>query len=370
MNTVHWPHVRLGEVLSKKTDWIDLDPDADYHQVTVRMWGGGVALRGIVKGSSIAATSQNKVQAGQFILSKIDARHGAFGLVPQALDGAVVSQDFPVFEVNEKSLLPEFLGWMSKTGWFVELCRLASEGSTNRVRLREDRFLNHKIPLPPVPEQLRIIEGLNAVAAGVEARARAAASVEEELSGSLKKAFETVTAGAPRARMGDVAPLVRRPVQLAPEGVYHELGVRSFGRGLFDKPPLKGADLTWQKLFRVENGDLVFSNIKAWEGAFAVAKPQDHGKVGSHRYLTCIPLPNKATGNFHGTTFKRKRVSNRSKPLHPVAPTEIEHWARRDLNQSRCLYPRLNLNNGSISFRVRQRARGDLVQRPLPNLTT
>lgn len=244
MNTVHWPHVRLGEVLSKKTDWIDLDPDADYHQVTVRMWGGGVALRGIVKGSSIAATSQNKVQAGQFILSKIDARHGAFGLVPQALDGAVVSQDFPVFEVNEKSLLPEFLGWMSKTGWFVELCRLASEGSTNRVRLREDRFLNHKIPLPPVPEQLRIIEGLNAVAAGVEARARAAASVEEELSGSLKKAFETVTAGAPRARMGDVAPLVRRTVQLAPEGVYHELGVRSFGRGLFDKPPLKGADLT------------------------------------------------------------------------------------------------------------------------------
>ncbi len=171
--------------------------------------------------------------------------------MPEVLDGAVVSQDFPVFEVNEKRLLPEFLGWMSKTKWFVELCRIASEGSTNRVRLREDRFLNHEITLPPVPEQLRIIQGLNAVAAGVEDRARAANAVEADLGASLKKAFETVTIGVPRARMGDVAPLVRRPVQIAPEVVYHELGVRSFGRGLFDKPPLKGADLTWQKLFRV-----------------------------------------------------------------------------------------------------------------------
>lgn len=75
-------------------------------------------------------------------------------------------------------------------------------------------------------------------------------------------------------------------------------GVRSFGRGTFHKPDLLGADLSWQKLFLVQQGDLVFSNIKAWEGAFAVAGPDDHGRVGSHRYLTCVPTQGLATAEF------------------------------------------------------------------------
>jgi type I restriction enzyme S subunit len=98
--------------------------------------------------------------------------------------------------------------------------------------------------------------------------------------------------------MGDVAPLFRRPVPIKPDATYPEIGVRSFGRGLFKKPDLIGAELTWQSLFRIELGDLVFSNIKAWEGAFAVAEPEHHGKHGSHRYLTCVPHPDRATAPF------------------------------------------------------------------------
>jgi type I restriction enzyme S subunit len=58
--------------------------------------------------------------------------------------------------------------------------------------------------------------------------------------------------------------------------VYPEFGARSFGKGLFHKPTLSGADLDWQKLFRVHAGDLVISNIIAWEGAIAVAGEVDH----------------------------------------------------------------------------------------------
>ena len=59
-----------------------------------------------------------------------------------------------------------------------------------------------------------------------------------------------------------------------------------------------GAELTWQSLFRIEEGDLVFSNIKAWEGAFAVAEKEHHGKHGSHRYLTCVPDLDRAAAPF------------------------------------------------------------------------
>jgi type I restriction enzyme, S subunit len=98
--------------------------------------------------------------------------------------------------------------------------------------------------------------------------------------------------------MGDVAPIIRRPVVIEPNAVYAELGVRSFGKGLFKKPDLHGADLTWQKLFRIHRDDIVFSNIKAWEGAFAVAEQPHHGRVGSHRYLTCVVDPQRALPSF------------------------------------------------------------------------
>lgn len=30
-----WPLVRLGELLTKSNDWIDLNPDEEYRQVTI-----------------------------------------------------------------------------------------------------------------------------------------------------------------------------------------------------------------------------------------------------------------------------------------------------------------------------------------------
>ncbi|WP_176559888.1 restriction endonuclease subunit S [Teichococcus rhizosphaerae] len=280
--------VALEDVLRRHNHWIELDPEAEYRQVTVRLWGKGVALRGVCRGADIAAREQVQVQAGQFIMSRIDARHGAFGLVPHELDGAVVSGDFPCFDVDTGRLLPGFLFWLSRTEPFIALCRGASEGSTNRVRLKEDRFLASRIPLPSLDEQRRIVARLNAVDARLKTRIESAERQEAELAAMLRNAFVRITAGSPRAPMAKVAPLVRRPVTIEPGATYEEIGARAFGRGLFAKPDVRGESLTWQKLFWIEEGDLVISNIKAWEGAFAVAEYVHHGKVASHRYLTCV----------------------------------------------------------------------------------
>src|SRR6266480_4699024 len=40
------------------------------------------------------------------------------------------------------------------------------------------------------------------------------------------------------------------------------------------------------------------SNIKASEGALAVAGADDDGRVGSHRYLTCVPIKGVGTARF------------------------------------------------------------------------
>jgi type I restriction enzyme S subunit len=298
MNAHGWPRVPLGEVLFARADWIDLDPDADYRQVTVKMWGEGVTLRRTVKGSAIAATTQVRVRAGQFILSRIDARNGAFGIVPDELDGAVVSNDFPVYETNRDRLVPQFLKWMSKTPWFVDLCRRASEGSTNRVRLKEERFLSNPVPLPPLEEQSRVVTILDESAARILDHAQRVHAMELDLSKTLRAAFRNIISDAPRARMKEIAPLVRRPVEIDLAATYPELGVRSFGKGTFHKPGLPGLEVGSKRLFRIERGDLIFNIVFAWEGAVAVAKEEDSGRVGSHRFLTCVPDSTRVSPQF------------------------------------------------------------------------
>lgn len=341
-----WPTVMLGEVLRPSTDRIALSPDTSYKQVTAKLWGKGLTLRGEVTGAEIAAPHQNRVRKGQFVISKIDARHGAFGVVPSDLDGAVVSNDFPVFDVQTDHALTDYVAWVSRTDWFVALCKRASEGSTNRVRLKEARFLAQSIPLPPLSEQRRVVARLDAAAAAVAARAERAAAAEAEIAATLVTTFGRITANAPRMPMGDVAPLVRRPVAIDPDATYPELGARSFGRGLFTKPDVIGAEVTWQSLYRIEAGDLVFSNIKAWEGAFAVAGTEHAGKHGSHRYLTCVPDPDRATAGYlwyylqseegmrdineaspgsadRNRTLARKRLAAIQVP---VPPLDAQHW--------------------------------------------
>lgn len=163
-----WPLVPLGEVLTKSEEWINLEPEKQYNEVTIRLWGKGVVLRRQVIGAEIASDRRLRVRANQFILSRIDARNGAIGLVPESLDGAVVSTDFPTFALDAERVFSPYLGWMSRTPAFVEICHKASEGTTNRVRLQEDRFLQKEIPLPPLPEQQRIVARIEALAARIE----------------------------------------------------------------------------------------------------------------------------------------------------------------------------------------------------------
>ncbi len=182
-----WPKARLSEVLARSTTSVAIVPDQGYHEITVKLWGKGVVLRGNVSGADIGGTRRFVAKAGQFILSRIDARNGAIGIVPPNLDGAVVSNDFPLFDIASTELEPAFLGWLTKTHDFVELCQRASEGTTNRVRLQEERFLALEIPLPPLAEQRRIVARIEELAAQI-AEARSIRHHAAEEAEALAKA--------------------------------------------------------------------------------------------------------------------------------------------------------------------------------------
>lgn len=121
--TKKYPMAKIGSFLKKSKDQIEIQDDAEYKQVTVKINNGGVIARNdgqLKRGSEIGTKRQTVVHAGQFIVSKIDARNGAFGVIPDDLEGAIVTNDFPVFDVDSSKILPQFMVLISTTPQFVE----------------------------------------------------------------------------------------------------------------------------------------------------------------------------------------------------------------------------------------------------------
>lgn len=90
--------------------------------------------------------------------------------------------------------------------------------------------------------------------------------------------------------LGDVLELRRRQVQVEPDVRYTEIGLRSFGRGVFHKDPVSGQELGGKRVFHIHPGDLLVSNVFGWEGAVAVAGSEESGLIGSHRFMTWTPV--------------------------------------------------------------------------------
>lgn len=144
--------VKISEFLHRKKELIKIDPNKDYSLVTVKLHHKGVVLREEKKGS-LLGSNMYRVSKGQFILSGIDARNGAFGIVPDELDGAIVTNDFWYFDFDESKVKQDFFYWLTNTPLFLDACQKSSKGETQRIRLQKNLFYNFEFHFPPVDKQ-------------------------------------------------------------------------------------------------------------------------------------------------------------------------------------------------------------------------
>lgn len=294
-----WPKVALGELLRRSDEPAALEPAAEYHEVTIKLWGKGVVSRGKVRGSDVVSV-RRVVRANQLILSKIDARNGAIGLVPPELDGAIVSNDFPSFEFRDPNRCnAAFMGWLVRSAPFVELCKAASEGTTNRVRIKEERFFDQAIALPPLVEQQALVTRLDALAEKIR-QVEAHLETIESISSSLLLSLHHKLAGDRRVHLSDVLELMELPEHVTPAGNYPQVGVRGFGGGLFSKAAVGGTDTSYKTFNRLYEGAIVLSQVKGWEGAIARCPRELDGWFVSPEYRTFRCKPGLASGEYFG----------------------------------------------------------------------
>ena len=275
-------------------------PDVEkmYRQIGVKLWGEGAYERETISGSQTSYSTLSQVKTDDIIVNKIWARNGSVAVVPRGLDGCYRSSEFPTFVPIQNKLYPRWFHWLTKTSSFWEQCDDKSRGTSGKNRIRPEKFLEIVIPLPTYKEQQRIVVRIEEFAAKIEEAQGLFKATGSDMYNTLLSKYYSMVKDTKRLPMKEVAPLERRPIQLDLGKEYHELGIRSFGKGTFHKAPLTGASLGTKHIFQIEANDLLFNIVFAWEGAVAVAKVEDYGRVGSHRFLTCVPKKGLATSSF------------------------------------------------------------------------
>ena len=149
-----WNNVSLGELLTESNIPSE-NPDPS-KRITVRLNVEGIEKRPF-REETKGATKYYIRKAGQFIYGKQNLHKGAFGIIPEELDGYESTIDLPAFDIDKSKVLPEWLMLiLTKDNFYKELESIASGSATKRIH--PERLFQVKIPLPSISEQKDILK--------------------------------------------------------------------------------------------------------------------------------------------------------------------------------------------------------------------
>ena len=136
---------------------VEIQDSEFYKRLTIRINHQGVSVRDTEIGANIGTKSQFRVRASDFILSKIDARQGAFGIVPPEADDGIITGNFWTYRVDNELVDTEWFLQFTNSEAFLDLCKRSSTGNTHRKYLNEAIFLNHELSIPSLEEQRKVV---------------------------------------------------------------------------------------------------------------------------------------------------------------------------------------------------------------------
>jgi type I restriction enzyme S subunit len=276
-----WPTVALGEVIDHRKEFIVIDDLETYRRPRVQLHAQGIVLRDAVPGAEIKTKKQQVSRAGEFLVAEIDAKVGGFGIVPDELDGSIVSSHYFLYKHNPVRLDNRYLGWFVKTRAFRQ--QVEAQGSTNYAAIRPNDVLSYEIPLPPLDEQRRIVARIEELAARVEEARGLRLNLQNEIL-ALPRTLLSQQRSGRKIRVGEFATMRPPDVKVDPLEEYHFAGVYSFGRGVFQGQRKLGSEFAYPKLTRLRAGNFVYPKLMAWEGALGVVPTECDGLVVSTEF--------------------------------------------------------------------------------------
>jgi type I restriction enzyme S subunit len=150
-----WTRAPIGEFLEPVFRPAKLVDGERYQLVTAKRSRGGIVPRDILFGRDIRTKTQFFVETGDFLISRRQISHGACGIVPQSLDGAVVSNEYVALK-PKASLDLRFLSHLSHSVYFQQTCFHSSIGvHVEKLVFKLEDWLEWEFDIPPLAEQRR-----------------------------------------------------------------------------------------------------------------------------------------------------------------------------------------------------------------------
>lgn len=342
-----WPKAVLSTLLRQVSRPEDVNSLREYTMLGTRWYAGGLFKKDVQTGQSIKAARVYRVARGDFIYNRLFAWKGSFAVVNDESHGCYVSNEFPCFEVNLSKLDARYLlhYFTQAASWNKALGLSSGATPTSRNRLKEKQFLEMSIPLPSMTEQRRLVQWIEAISERVKDAKRLSGEAQVAADDLLiamahrRDLLDDVkhSRGWVRRKLLDCMQLAEDPVTVAVADSYPNVGIYSFGRGLFAKPPIVGIETSASRLFRVKAHQFIYSRLFAFEGAYGIVTDEFDGCFVSNEYPTfdCRPdivRPEFLAAYFQAPTVWRavatgsKGLGDRRQRVHPEQVLNHELW--------------------------------------------
>lgn len=118
-------------------------------------------------------------RAGDVVFSSIDLWKGCISVVPEEFDGALVTKEFPIYQITDDRLSPDFLSCVLRSRYYQRAFRAITTGHSNRRRTQVADFEALEVCFPSdTEEQQKHIKDI-----------LAARQSQQAASGTLKQAM-------------------------------------------------------------------------------------------------------------------------------------------------------------------------------------
>ena len=300
-----WPKILLGRILSPISRPEPVLATRTYNILGARWYAKGLYVKEKKQGSEIQAQFVYRVVKGDFVYNRLFAWKGSFALASESDDGCYVSNEFPCFEIDHSQVVPSFLSYYftQESLWNEALGVSVGGTPTSRNRLKEDKFLAMELRLPHLGEQQRIAARIDEVNHHI-CQAQALRRETREEAEALIVSIHTQLSHQRTRKIGELLKLEEDEVPISLEGSYPQAGLRSFGVGLFPKPPVAGTATTYRSYNRLYAGAIVLSQVKGWEGAVAVCPSELEGWFVSPEYRTFRCISGEALPDYMSTLVR------------------------------------------------------------------
>jgi len=156
-----WFEKKLGELLTQRKEQVIIQPEIEYSLVTITN-KSEVRLREKKKGALIRAKKGYVTKAGDFIYSRLSVHTGAFGIVPEKLENALITNEMPCFQIDKTLIHPKIvLDLVGMPGFQWKLKQLTK--GMGRVRVKESMMLGLKVTFPEPSRQQSFVDKIDEI---------------------------------------------------------------------------------------------------------------------------------------------------------------------------------------------------------------